>query len=204
MIAAPPGSHDDGFSGLALHDHLPLRWEPSPLEDPAEVELCNLETARALQALAVFEEMPRELPNDTTHMHQELAHIEAKIDVLLSLVTRLARERQGVPQPHATVLHADGIEWSGPEVERTRNGDTGILILYPNPAMPLPFRLPSRIVGSAERNGTRWRRLHFEQLSSTVSVGIEKLVFRRHRRQVALSRGTDVFSRTGIHRAPKF
>jgi hypothetical protein len=41
-------------------------------------------------------------------------------------------------------------------------------------------------------------------MSPAVQIGLEKLVFRRHRRQVAIARGTDVFSKTGIHRAPKF
>jgi hypothetical protein len=41
-------------------------------------------------------------------------------------------------------------------------------------------------------------------MSPAVQIGLEKLVFRRHRRQVAIARGTDVLSKTGIHRAPKF
>jgi hypothetical protein len=36
-----------------------------------------------------------------------------------------------------------------------------------------------------------------------VRLGLEKLVFRHHRRQVALARATDTLSRTGILRAPK-
>lgn len=193
-----------GFDGLALHDHLPLAWEPSPLSDPGEVERSNFETARALQALALFEEAPRDPGLDSSASGQELQHLEAKVDVLLSLVTRLLGERHGYPARHSTILRADGLEWSGPLSEQVRNGDSGILLLYPNVAAPLPFRLPGRVVGSVERAGTRWRLLRFENLTPAVRLGLEKLVFRRHRRQVALSRGTDVISKTGVHRAPKF
>jgi hypothetical protein len=199
-----PNQPDGGFEGLALHDHLPLAFEPSPLTDPGELERHNFETTRALQALALFEEAPKDPTPDAQAMGQELVHLEAKVDVLLSLVTRLLGERHGYPARHSTVLRADSLEWSGPGVEQARTGDTGIIVLYPNSTVPLPFRLPGQIVGSVERSGTRWRLLRFEHLTPAVRFGLEKLVFRRHRRQVALARGTDILSKTGMHRAPKF
>ncbi len=195
---------DAAFDGLALHDHLPLAWEPSSLEDPAEIERLNFEMARALQALALFEEAPREPPADAIAQGQELLHLEAKVDVLLALVTRLLGERHGFPARHNTVLRADSLEWTGPAVDQVRSGDTGVVVVYPNANVPLPFRLPGQVVGSVERGGVRWRLVRFEHLTPAVRHGLEKLIFRRHRRQVALSRGTDILSKTGVHRAPKF
>ncbi|MEZ5565132.1 MAG: PilZ domain-containing protein [Gammaproteobacteria bacterium] len=198
-------AHDDTeFDGLALHDFLPLSWEPSPLSDPAELDHYNMETARALQALALFEEAPKDLSSDTNPNNQDLLHLEAKVDVLLSLVTRLVSHQDGMPKRHNTVLRADTLEWAGPSVDHAKTGDSGVIVLYPNPLLPMPFRLAGRIVGTIERSDTKWRLTRFDHLSPLVSVGLEKLVFRRHRRQVAISRGTDVFSKTGIHRAPKF
>ncbi len=196
--------NDAEFDGLALHDFLPLAWEPSPLSDPAELEHYNQETARALQALALFEEAPKEISTDAIPKGQELLHLEAKVDVLLSLVTRLVSQQQGLPKRHNTVLRADSLEWTGPGAEQARTGDTGVIVIYPNPLLPMPFRLAGRVVSTVERAGIKWRLTRFENLSPLVSVGLEKLVFRRHRRQVAISRGTDVFTKTGIHRAPKF
>lgn len=194
------------FEGLALQDFLPLAWEPSPLEDPAELEHYNQETARALQALALFEEAPKEFTTDPNPKGpgQELQHLEAKVDVLISLVTRLVGQQQGLPKRHNTILRADSLEWTGPCAEQARQGDSGVVVIYPNPLLPLAFRLAGRVVGSIERSGSTWRITRFEHLSPLVAVGLEKLVFRRHRRQVAMSRGTDVFTKTGIHRAPKF
>ncbi len=196
--------NDAEFDGLALHDFLPLAWEPSPLSDPAELEHYNQETARALQALALFEEAPKEISTDAIPKGQELLHLEAKVDVLLSLVTRLVSQQQGLPKRHNTVLRADSLEWTGPGAEQARTGDTGVIVIYPNPLLPMPFRLAGRVVSTVERAGIKWRLTRFENLSPLVSVGLEKLVFRRHRRQVAIARGTDVFTKTGIHRAPKF
>lgn len=192
------------FDGLALHDFLPLAFEPSPLSDPAELEHYNQETARALQALALFEEAPKEISIDAAPKGQELLHLEAKVDVLLSLVTRLVSHQQGLPKRHNTVLRADTLEWTGPDAEQARTGDSGVIVLYPNPMLPMPFRLAGRVVSTVERSGAKWRLTRFEHLSPLVSVGLEKLVFRRHRRQVAIARGTDIFTKTGIHRAPKF
>jgi len=192
------------FDGLALHDFLPLACEPSTLSDAAELEHYNQETARALQALALFEEAPKELSNDAMPKGQELLHLEAKVDVLLSLVTRLVSHQQGLPKRHNTVLRADTLEWTGPGAEQARTGDSGVIVLYPNPMLPMPFRLAGRVVSTVERSGSKWRLTRFEHMAPLVSVGLEKLVFRRHRRQVAISKGTDVFTKTGIHRAPKF
>ena len=196
--------NDAEFDGLALHDFLPLAWEPSPLSDATELEHYNQETARALQALALFEEAPKEISTDAVPKGQELLHLEAKVDVLLSLVTRLVSHQQGMPKRHNTVLRADSLEWTGPSADTARTGDTGVIIIFPNPMLPMPFRLAGRVVSTVERAGAKWRLTRFENLSPLVSVGLEKLVFRRHRRQVAIARGTDVFTKTGILRAPKF
>jgi hypothetical protein len=196
--------NDAEFDGLALHDFLALNWEASPLTDPAELEHYNQETARALQALALFEEAPKEISTDAIPKGQEFLHLEAKVDVLLSLVTRLVSHQEGLPKRHNTVLRADSLEWTGPCAEQARTGDTGVITIYPNPMLPMPFRLAARVVSTVERGGAKWRLTRFENLSPLVSVGLEKLVFRRHRRQVATARGTDVFTKTGILRAPKF
>ncbi len=193
---------DDG--GLSVHDFLPMSWEPGPLTDGAELEHYNHETVRALQALALFEEAPKDVSAEANQRAQELLHLEAKVDVLLSLVTRLVSHQQGLPKRHNIVLRAATLEWTGPAIDQARTGDEGVVVLYPNPVLPMPFRLPAQVAGSVERSGSRWRLMRFQQLSPLVSIGLEKLIFRRHRRQVAIARGTDVLSKSAILRAPKF
>lgn len=194
---------DEEFSGLSLQDQVPARWEAASLDDPLAIERQHQETARALQALALFEEQPRELTADPNAGNPELARLEAKVEVLLSLLSRMISDAQGLPPAHSVILRAASLEWSGPECRHSRPGDTGIVVLYPNPVWPLPLRLPARIVGQSERAGSQWQLLRLEKLAPAVQVGLEKLVFRRHRRQVALARGTGVFSQTGVFTAPK-
>jgi hypothetical protein len=197
-------NHDHGFEGIALYERLPFTWTPSPLSDAAELDHMGHETARALQALAVFEEAPRETPESAHHGNQELLHLQAKVDVLLSLMSRLLADQSGTPARHSMVLRANSIEWSGPAQQGVKTGDTGYAVVYPNPMLPLPLRIPSRIASSVERSGARWLLTRFEHLAPAVSSGLEKLVFRRHRRQIAFTKGTGVFTETGIFKASKF
>ena len=193
----------NGFEGVALHERLGLSWTPGELDNTIELDHVNQETNRVLQAMAVFEEAPRDVASDANQPGHELQHLEAKTDVLLSLVGMLIADRQSEVTEHSMVLRAASVEWTGPAGEGLERGDTGYIQLYANPMLPLPLRLPARIVGTTERNGTRWLLTRFESLVPAVANGMEKLVFRRHRRQVALSRGTGVHSQTGIFQMPK-
>lgn len=193
------------FEGISLYEHMPFAWQGADLRDASVLDIANHETARALQALAVYEETPREPGSDSAHHPSaEIQHLHAKVDVLLSLLGRLVAEQSGVPARHFVVLRGHGVEWSGPDQSKARPGDSGFAVVYPNPALPLALRLPGRIVASVERSGSRWLQTRFENLSPAVAASLEKMVFRRHRRQVAFSKGTGVFTETGVFKAPKF
>lgn len=193
------------FEGISLFERLPFAWSAADLGDMNQLDHANHETARALQALAVYEEAPREATSDVSHhANPELLHLQVKVDVLLSLVGRLLADQSGLPPRHSVVLRGQSVEWSGPDQSQARPGDTGYALIYANPVLPLPLRLPGRVVGSVERAGSRWLQTRFEHLTPAVAAGLEKMVFRRHRRQVAFSKGTGVFTETGVFRASKF
>jgi hypothetical protein len=193
------------FEGISLYERMPFAWMPAELGDLNELDHANHEAARSLQALAVYEEAPREAASDAGHhANPELAHLQVKVDVLLSLVGRLISDQSGLPARHSVVLRGASVEWSGPDAAKARPGDTGFALIYPNPALPLPLRLPAEVVGSVERSGARWLQTRFDHLSPAVAAGLEKMVFRRHRRQVAFSKGTGMFTETGVFRASKF
>ncbi len=193
------------FEGVSLFERLPMEWVAGDLGNLQEIDHANHETARALQALAVYEEMPHEpVASDINHPNSDVLHLQVKVDVLLSLVGRLMADQSGMPPRHSLVLRAASAEWSGPDQNKARAGDTGYMLLYPNASLPLPLRIPARVVGSVERSGSRWLQTRFEHLSPAVGAGMARMVFRRHRRQVAFSKGTGVFTETGIFRASKF
>ncbi len=191
------------FEGIALHDRLAFHWEPAALADPVELDHVNQETARVLQALAVFEEAPKEYGNEPGQSGIELMHLEAKTDVLLSLVGMLIADRLPAAQTHSLVLRPASLEWSGPDAADVERGDSGHALIYVSPLLPLALKLPARVVSTVQRNGARWIMTRFEYLSPAVEAGMDKLVFRRHRRQVALVRGTGVHTDTGVFQLSK-
>ena len=192
-----PGDESEDFEGLTLVDRLPLEWHPADLDDPTVLEHANDDAARALQAHAVFEELPR-LPNeDPAHTTHELIRLEAKLDLVLSLMGKLLSNRIGLPPNHPVIFRAMSLEWGGSAVATIQHGETGIIDVYANPQVPLPVKLPGRIAKSTKRNGNTWLLIRFQNLSPIVSEGLEKLIFRHHRRQVAIARATILSSGLG-------
>ena len=188
------GGSSAKFDALALIDQLPLEWHPTDLDDPTVLEHVNDDAARALQAHAVFEEQPRSPHEDQAHTSHELIRLESKLDLILSLMGKLLSNRVNLPASHSVIFRATRLEWSGSSEPVIRRGDTGIIDIYANPQVPLPVRLPGRIASIDERNGNTWLLVRFEKLSPVVSEGLEKLIFRHHRRQIAIARATIVTS----------
>ncbi len=114
------------FEGISLYERLPFNWVSADLGDLNDLDHANHETARALQALAVYEEMPREMGSDASHhANPEILHLQVKVDVLLSLVGRLMSSQAGVPARHSVVLRGQSVEWSGPDQASAQPGDSG-------------------------------------------------------------------------------
>ena len=178
------------YDGLAIEDIVPIAWEPSDFTNSASLEHANEDTLRALQAIAVFEETPRSPTDDLVHMSSENSRIEAKLDLILSLLSNIVSERTAVPSPHAIVLRNNSIEWQLETDANIGRADTGIANVWINAHIPLPLRLPCRIDGTIERNGYSWAQGRFEFLAPNVRDGLGQVIFRHHRRQVAIARGT--------------
>lgn len=180
------------YDGLSIDDIVPIVWEAADFTHSGLFEHVNEQTARALQALAVYEEAPRSPTEDIVHTRTENARIEAKLDLMLSLVANMLSERTGMPEARAIILRNASLEWQcKPEAEVGR-ADTGIVSLWINTQLPLPLRLPCRVDGVIERNGHHWAQARFECLAPNVSDALGQVIFRHHRRQVAITRGTMV------------
>jgi hypothetical protein len=179
------------YDGLAIEDIVPVAWEDADFSHSALLEHANDETARALQAIAVYEEAPRSPTDDLIHMPSDSSRLEAKIDLLLSLVSKVVSERVGAPDSSAMILRNSSIEWQIGLMQVSR-GASGIISIWMNPHIPLPLRLPCRIDNVIERNGHAWAQARFEYLAHNVSDGLGQVIFRHHRRQVAIARGTIV------------
>jgi hypothetical protein len=155
------------------------------LPDDAELARRNLHNEKVLRALALFEEHDQS-PSDESE-RAELHRLEGKIDLLLELVTVLVREREGGDRVRNARFNTRGLCW-----DSTRPPPKSALIdvdCYLLAQWPLPLRLLARIVDIApSRDGAKRVCSRIEGLSGPCRDWLGKLVFRRHRRSVALQR----------------
>jgi len=170
--------------GLIFEELLPLAWTPGALPRGLELARLNSDDYQLLGAESSLEEVrvPEALKEESQALLHELQRLEYKLNVLLRLTADLAARSAGLPHQQPVRLGARGLEWSGAAAPAV--GESGILQIYINPALPQPLKIPCVVVGERTQEGARVAQLQFRDLSEAVVDMLEKLIFRHHRRLV--------------------
>ena len=151
--------------------------------DHAALALINDRNASVLVAVSALMDRRSETAEDDSPLTQEVARLDAKLNVLMEIVNRLLLPQSGLPPRMPLRFNAAGavLPWSVlPSV-----GETVLLKIHFDVCRALPLELPGiRLPGPTDGKGF----VGFEGLSEAVRDGIERLVFRQHRRQVAEAR----------------
>lgn len=151
--------------------------------DPAELALINDRNTSVLVAVSALMERRTETGEEDSPLSQEVGRLDAKLNVLMEIVNRLLLPQSGLPPRLSLRFNAIGavLPWDGlPPV-----GQALMLRLHFDACRALPLELPGvRLPGPSDGRGF----IGFEGLSEAVRDGIERLVFRQHRRQVAEAR----------------
>lgn len=167
---------------LAWEGDLALEWrvrhEPFTA---AELDRLNAANERALRLLAVLEDHHVDAGDDQVSSN-DIARLEFKINLILELVGGWLAQQRDQPAPVAVRLSARAVQWR-PATAPVLAATAGEVILYLNAALPHPLRLPAVLHGADAVVEAR-----FDGLSETLVTLLEKTVFRRHRRAVALTR----------------
>jgi hypothetical protein len=145
----------------------------------------NVRNEGLLRALATLEEHHDE-PGAEDGERAEIRRLEGKLDLVLELLCDLLRERNAGSAPVPARFSAEGLCWHTDRVLAP-----GTLLLtdwFVQPAWPVALRVYARIVGQEQRGDHYLSCARLEGLSDAVVDGLDKLVFRRHRRTVARSR----------------
>lgn len=170
---------------LAYGDVLPVGFVALDLSsDPSQKASLAEKNLRVLLASAALEEHGQIDKADETSPHAtDLLRMEQKMNLLLDVVGYLLAQSQSRPQPTAIRLNALGAVWlaSG---ESLAVGRSGVLQVYLRECLVQPLNLPAKVVLVRDDE----IHLEFDPMPDPVSDQLEKLVFRRHRRQVAGSR----------------
>ena len=180
-------SHDSQNSGPAYEDNLPLEWQVFKNRFTAdELVLINNSNEEILKVIFSLDESPLEKEDTQDILGQHVMRIDAKMNFLMDMVGQLLLNSMTVP-PHRDIsIRSTGMDWFD---EQALTVDDYIHIkLYLKVKYPKPIILPATVKSVVQQNGHFKISCEFEQLSNNVEDWLEKLIFRHHRRIVALAR----------------
>ena len=173
------------YEELAYEDVLPVHWRLLPNDvDHAVFASFAERNLRLLQACAALEEhVPADKKQDEVAPHADIVRLDLKINLLLDLVGQILVANSPRPKAVPIRFNALGAAWeaSGPAPQP---GAQGVLEIYLRDCLVQPLRLVGRIAGTSEGK----IKAKFIHPGEAIADLIEKLAFRRHRRQVAGAR----------------
>jgi hypothetical protein len=171
------------YEELAYEDVLPVAWRRLPDSiDPAVLGSYADRNLRVLQALSALEEHgPAEKTDENSPYSAEILRLDLKINLLLDMMGALLTSSQPRPKPTAIRFNALGGVWQSaapfPEM-----GAQGVLEIYLRNSIAEPLRMAGRVASVGPDGRVK---LRFLPPGEHVSDLLEKLAFRKHRRQVA-------------------
>ena len=172
--------------GLVYEDLLPLKWHldtETSLLDKGKFDALNEEVLRFIE---VLDEHPSESVIEHSPINQELAKVEVKFDLLLSLVNQLLGVYFPLPDPVPVKLTSNGVQWVSNSPINL--GASGQVEIYLSRRCPRSLIFPAR-VDSLEKEGRGYLiSAQFGEFGSAIKERLEKMIFRQHRRSVASAR----------------
>jgi hypothetical protein len=174
------------YDELAFQDVLPLTWRVTASAIDRDTVAGYMErNARVLQAREALDQLgPVDKPDENAPNAADLMRLELKVNLLLDLVGQVLAANRPRPAAVPVRFNAQGLVWrsQGPLPEA---GAHGIAEIYLHDCLAEPLRLPGRISSVTPDGHVKVR---FVPVGEPVADLLEKLCFRRHRRQIAGAR----------------
>jgi len=136
----------------------------------------------ALTMMAGLEERGAEASDDDSPLMQEVARMDAKLTALIHIINHVLIPDALVRPRHALRFNAMGAVLPAALAVA---GDALLLRLRFDACPSLPLELPSRVQRRFD-DGSQF--VLFETNSDALREGLERMVFRQHRRRVAVAR----------------
>lgn len=174
------------YEELAFQGVLPVLWRASPgTLDPDTAAGLADGNLHVLQAWDAMEEHgPVEKPDENNPCAADILRLERKINLLLDLVGQILATNRPRPALVSVRFNALGAVWRG-TAPLPEAGAQGVLEVYLHDCLAQPLRLPGRVTNVTPDGNVKAR---FLPLGEAVADLIEKMAFRRHRRQIAGTR----------------
>ncbi|WP_369938768.1 PilZ domain-containing protein [Xanthomonas medicagonis] len=186
--ASDGGVHHPAEADL-FHDTLSCE-----LALPADFKLGNgagrFGAAEALlRGLAQVEDLRSdEGSEDRSDLPLQLQRMDAKLDLMLVLLGRLARQNEDGLPLRPLRWSRNGVRLELGSRSNAPSGAAGLLRLQPSDWLPDYLELPVRVLAEAAAAGSFHLWLRFETQPPGLQEALERHLFRLHRRQIADSR----------------
>ncbi len=177
---------DQDGRGVSFKGNMRVQWEersadmlPNQLEADAKNE-------RLLKAMLFSQDLHHEqieAPDERTTA--DLIRVEAKLDLLLDMVSQLLRSDQADTPETQVIIWLSGASWITTAKALPSPGERLWLSLYIDSRLAQPLRLPVRVTDVRRNGGQAEITVAFDSLVEPVEDLLGKLVFRQHRRMIA-------------------
>lgn len=174
------------YQELAYEDVLPVLWRglPEPF-DPVLASSYADRNLRVLQAMTALEEHgPIEKGDEAAPYAADILRLDLKVNLLLDMVGALLAASRPRPPASSIRFNAVGAIWQAARPLPTL-GEQGVLEIYLRDCIAEPLHLIGRIASIGPDGRVKVR---FVPPGEHIADLMEKLAFRKHRRQVAGAR----------------
>ncbi|MBB6365991.1 hypothetical protein FHR56_001104 [Xanthomonas sacchari] len=142
-----------------------------------------------LRSLAQIEDLRGEDGSDErSDANAQTQRMEAKLDLMLVLLGRLARQHEDALPLRPLCWSRRGVRLELGARSGAGAGAAGLLRLQPSDWLPDHLELPVRVLAEATTAGVVQLWLRFETQPPGLEEALERHLFRLHRRQIADSR----------------
>jgi hypothetical protein len=167
---------------LAYEGELRIEWRPLAALPTGEA-LMRLRDANltVLNLVSAVEEHRADAADDESG--SELIRLDAKVNLLLELVQRLLARDHLPPAGMHVRFNAHGV--SVVRSEQLENAQLVTVCVHLDACRAMPLELPAQVVPLPD---TTQVLLAFQDIGPAIEEALDRLVFRYHRRQIAIDR----------------
>ena len=167
---------------------LPLSWTPMDNNCPeSEYVIVAEHNEHVLRCANLLGEQIREKVDEESETDSALMRLEAKVNLLLELVSKLGQRINQIPEAKQVRLASGGIEWITDSAPPAIGSSIWINLHIDN-RIPEAMKIPARVLTLHEDLHGSGVGAKFEPLGEMVQELMEKMIFRHHRRMIAQSR----------------
>jgi hypothetical protein len=183
ILVEHPAEHALFDGALTCDVVLPARFDAGPravMQAPSEA---------LLKGLAIAEDVRGDDPEERKEATPSQQRIEAKLDLVLSLLGRLARRHEEALPVTALRWSHRGLRLDAPAPAPLAAGTRGIVTVQPATWLSDQIELPASVMDQVEGSqGLHHLWLQFDALNAGLAEAMDRHLFRLHRRQVAEAR----------------